>query len=450
MVLVSRAVNQVRSLLVKILSAFARGIRRGFDLSIPSPELVGGSFTSISQLVALGSALLGRGAAMMGWRACAKRRANSGGSGLAISLTFSTIAVLTVTAGGFFYLYMDQRAQARERLEGALLRPMPDADGKSLDPNLKEASHGDRQHSPRGISTEDLEKLLEAKSRGEHSGFALLNIREKAETEIGSLPNATPIRFPDLSSSKLGLAGKTAILFCHNSNRSYETCQALAAMGIDCRFKVGGLEKWLVEKLSLTGLKDRTIADLRGLRPYRNQKALLDTPIVRYKSLQEFVTAYRSLPNLLAPMGSQRIRRNAASTHASVVGTASMYNPYRTRHKSDDVQTASGEQYDPTAWTAAIQTGLREQFGGVRYGKNYQPTFALVESDERQVIVKINDVGPLKPGRVIDLNERSMRYFDPSLQLGLIRDVKITLLPGEDWTSGPISDEQLIKLAVAQ
>jgi hypothetical protein len=61
-----------------------------------------------------------------------------------------------------------------------------------------------------------------------------------------------------------------------------------------------------------------------------------------------------------------------------------------------------GEPYDPAAWTAAIRIDLREQFGGVRYGKNYRPTFALVESGEKCAIVKINDVGPLKPDRVIE------------------------------------------------
>src|SRR3974377_1417627 len=117
MVFVSRAVNQVCGLLVKILSAVTRGFRRSFGLSIPSAELVVGSFTRISQLFTLGSALLGGGAAMMGWRARA----------IAISLTFSTIAVLTVTAGSSFYPYMGQRAQERERLESALLRPMADS-----------------------------------------------------------------------------------------------------------------------------------------------------------------------------------------------------------------------------------------------------------------------------------------------------------------------------------
>jgi rare lipoprotein A len=31
-----------------------------------------------------------------------------------------------------------------------------------------------------------------------------------------------------------------------------------------------------------------------------------------------------------------------------------------------------------------------------------------------------------------------MRYFDPSLRLGVIQNVKVTPLPGDDWTPGPI------------
>ena len=31
-----------------------------------------------------------------------------------------------------------------------------------------------------------------------------------------------------------------------------------------------------------------------------------------------------------------------------------------------------------------------------------------------------------------------MHHFDPFLTKGVIRDVRITLLPGEDWTPGPI------------
>jgi rare lipoprotein A len=160
----------------------------------------------------------------------------------------------------------------------------------------------------------------------------------------------------------------------------------------------------------------------------------------RTGTFSTFIAAYNSLSKSLVGTKSL-IQKYVASQPATVVGVASTYNPYRGGIGSGGKQTASGEPYDPTAWTAAIRIDLREQFGGVRYGKNYRPTFALVESGEKCVIVKINDVGPLKPDRVIDLNERSMRYFDPSQQLGLISGVKVTLLRYDDWTAGPIASE---------
>ena len=167
----------------------------------------------------------------------------------------------------------------------------------------------------------------------------------------------------------------------------------------------------------------------------------------RNKMLPKFAPAYRSVLKLAAFMGLPRIQSEAALNNAMIMGTVSTYNPYRDGIEEGGTLTASGELYDPDAWTAAVQTDLREQFGGVRYGKLYQPKFALVESGEKQVIVRINDVGRLKPGRVLDLNERSMRYFDPFLSRGLIEDVRVTLLPGEDWTPGPVGDVQLISLA---
>jgi len=115
------------------------------------------------------------------------------------------------------------------------------------------------------------------------------------------------------------------------------------------------------------------------------------------------------------------------------------YNPYRHDQQSGGPETASGESYDPNAWTAAIQVDLRKQFGGVHYGKDYRPTYALVVTSDKQAIVKINDVGPLEPGRVIDLNEQTMRYFDPSLKRRLIYRVEVTPLLGDDWAPGPVA-----------
>ena len=143
-----------------------------------------------------------------------------------------------------------------------------------------------------------------------------------------------------------------------------------------------------------------------------------------------------------AVMEHKQSKENAAVSAVTFLGTASTYNPFRPGYQSGGPETASGEQYDPAAWTAAIQIDLREMFGGVRYGKDYQPSYALVAKDSkegsRQAIVKINDVGPLEPGRVIDFNEQTMRYFDPSLELGLIALVEVTPLRGVDWLPGPI------------
>jgi Domain of unknown function DUF488 len=70
----------------------------------------------------------------------------------------------------------------------------------------------------------------------------------------------------------------------------------------------------------------------------------------------------------------------------------------------------AADRADPIAWTAAIQTDLRETFGGVRHGKDYRPAYALVEVANKRVIIKINDVGPLKPGRP------AARFFQPAFR----------------------------------
>lgn len=119
-----------------------------------------------------------------------------------------------------------------------------------------------------------------------------------------------------------------------------------------------------------------------------------------------------------------------------IIGAASTYNPFKPGWREGGPNTASGERYDPSAWSAAIQINLRQLFGGVKYRE--RPKFALVEAKGKKVVVKINDVGPLTPGRIIDFNERTMRHFDPGLRQGVIYGVKVTPLLGGDWTPGPV------------
>ena len=130
--------------------------------------------------------------------------------------------------------------------------------------------------------------------------------------------------------------------------------------------------------------------------------------------------------------------RGIQSAYGTIVGAASMYNPFRPGYREGSVETASGERYNPSEWAAAIHTNLREKFGGVHRGN--RTSYALAEGVDNKVIVKINDVGPLKPGRIIDFAEQTMRYFDPTLRLGLIHNIKVTPLSGDGWSLGPIAE----------
>src|SRR4029453_10700794 len=66
-------------------------------------------------------------------------------------------------------------------------------------------------------------------------------------------------------------------------------------------------------------------------------------------------------------------RHDACAMGVMIVGTASMYDPFQPGYDEGGIETASGELYDPIAWTAAIQTDLRETFGVFAYGKNIRP-----------------------------------------------------------------------------
>lgn len=143
-----------------------------------------------------------------------------------------------------------------------------------------------------------------------------------------------------------------------------------------------------------------------------------------------------------SPGGSQQ---SFVPSGEEFVGAASTYNPHDPQDRfAGSEHTSTGEPYDGESWTAAIRTDLRWYFGGVRFGGNYQPVFALVESAGKKVIVRINDVGPLGTGRIIDLNVRTMQHFDSSMKLGLVPDVKVTPLFADDLAVGPVEPVQKV------
>ena len=217
------------------------------------------------------------------------------------------------------------------------------------------------------------------------------------------------------------------------------TTQRSAVQGFLRGFPEPSVPTIVNRRLDIQALEDIDIS-IPVLRPDRAPvKSMLAA-----KPLRLAATA----PATAAPRPGQ----NGGAAPAAMVGVASTYDPINPDASDDSggLETASGELYDEEGWTAAIRTDLRDRFGGVHYGKNYQAAYALVEAGDKRLIVRINDVGPLMPGRIIDLNQRAMRYFDPSLELGLINDVRVTPLPGPYWTAGPLDgDGEMMLLAAA-
>ena len=252
----------------------------GQALAIPSPELVVGSFVSLSQLFALGSAILGGGAAYATMRA----RRRGGAPEMPRGLMYTAVglfAVLAVSIVINIWQYVAQTNERQARLESTLLRPSRAPAGLPDDPDAKEINFSQQGKHPLRISTEETEKLLAAHNRGEADQYVFLDVRENAEQAMGSLKGATIVRFPDLKKANLDLTNKKVILFCHNGNRSSETAEAMSKMGIDTKFVVGGLEKWIVEGRDMTGLSARDLASLRAIPDYPNRNTLLDTAQVK-------------------------------------------------------------------------------------------------------------------------------------------------------------------------
>jgi rifampicin phosphotransferase len=240
--------------------------------AIPSPELVVSSLSGLSQLWGLIALMMGGGALAVG--ASTSTRA---------SLLWRRGALVSsAVAVGLFALNVWQldraTAERTARLEATLTRPSPkSADGAALDPSLREVPYRAQLTSDQGMATHDVAILLNDMASGTRRDVIALDIREAAENEMGAMPQSRPVRFPDIASSGIDFTGKSALLFCHNGNRSAETCAALKARGIACKFMIGGYEKWIVEGHVLTGSNARTLSDIRALPTYPNQKRLLDT-----------------------------------------------------------------------------------------------------------------------------------------------------------------------------
>jgi len=237
--------------------------------AIPSPELVLGSVSSLSQILAVVAATLSGFGAVIAARLGIRTQASSRRYPVRLITGLVLLAVLLAFAN--HWQWQTHRSAELQRLQATLTRPAQ-FDGTTIkDAALKETSYDSQETHPQGITTAEAANLLSA---GQVNFF---DIRETAENAMGTLPGSTHIRFPDFLQSPPVSAGETVVLFCHNGNRSSETCAALAKLGIDCRFIAGGIEKWIVESRPFSDSRVQELSDLRAIPTYPNKSRLIGT-----------------------------------------------------------------------------------------------------------------------------------------------------------------------------
>lgn len=121
-------------------------------------------------------------------------------------------------------------------------------------------------------------------------------------------------------------------------------------------------------------------------------------------------------PNVPYEIRGERYEPEAEDVPLVETGIASWYGrPFHGR------RTATGEVYDMHAMTAAHKTMPLPSYALVRNPRN-----------KRQVVVRVNDRGPFKPGRIIDLSRAAAR----KLGIGGIAPVEVRRLTHAEIRSG--------------
>ena len=244
-------------------------------IAIPSPELVIGSVSSLSQVFAVGFAAVTGVGALMAKRLGFARKPGHAATRFPVGLIAGLFLVAAMLGALNLWQFNTHNSQEMARLQGTLVRPAQFDGTQIQDKNLVETSFAKQSNSPLAISTEDAARLLDNAEGTENTLF--FDVRETSEHQMGTLPGAQHVRFPDFLKSNIPFEGKQVVLFCHNGNRSSETCAKLAARGIDCRFIAGGIEKWIVEGRDFSDKEIKTLSDLRAIPEYANKDVLLST-----------------------------------------------------------------------------------------------------------------------------------------------------------------------------
>lgn len=240
-------------------------------MAIPSPELVIGSVSSLSQVFAVGFAMMSGLGAILAAKLGFKPKVSSSPARYPVKIIAVLVLFATLLAAGNYWQFTSNQQSDLARLQATLVRPAQFAGTEIKDATLKETSFSKQEGNPLAISTAEAAALLSG------SDTLFFDIRESGENAMGTLPGSSHIRFPDFLQTRPLQPGQKAVVFCHNGNRSSETCAELAKLGIDCSFIAGGIEKWIVEGRPFSDAEVQSLSDLRAIPEYPNKDTLINT-----------------------------------------------------------------------------------------------------------------------------------------------------------------------------
>jgi rhodanese-related sulfurtransferase/membrane protein insertase Oxa1/YidC/SpoIIIJ/phosphohistidine swiveling domain-containing protein len=240
--------------------------------AIPSPDVMINLFASSTQVLGIVSLILGR------WFIANRgRRASGAGQGTYRTAFWVALGLCVMSSTGWYLYHARVRDDQLARLTVNLNRNSSEEGRKIVDVSLKELAFSDQLQRGDGISTEEF-----ARWTSSEQGLQVLDVRESEEVEVGAIAGTRPVRFPDVLAAPEQYIDKSreVVLLCFNGNRSSELAAHFEELGYDCRFMIGGYEKWLAEDRPLVMQGENQRKSLREIPDYPNKDVLLDTPDV--------------------------------------------------------------------------------------------------------------------------------------------------------------------------
>ncbi|HLU39242.1 MAG TPA: PEP/pyruvate-binding domain-containing protein, partial [Planctomycetota bacterium] len=234
-------------------------------LAIPSPDL-------LLSLFASGAQVLGLLAVAVGGVWFRKSRTNPKQRPAASPWPFRIVLLLLIGVSTAYVLTLLHHTDVENRRKRVNLVRRSVEKGKVVgNTSLKTLGFSDQLTHPLGWHTDHVAELV-ASGRTP----VMFDVREPEEIELGYIPGARKIRYPDLKHdpSLLGDADEP-LLLCDSGNRSSELADWFTTQGRKCRFMIGGYEKWVAEDRPLAEAGRRS--GLRDIPDYPNKHVLLDT-----------------------------------------------------------------------------------------------------------------------------------------------------------------------------